>query len=83
VGRQLLRGLFFGLLVFGPGVGLGFVAAGLGARELAEHESGLVSRLSITTPSLARSASPSSQLSPVSRCEDYLAANDGATRSSS
>jgi MFS family permease len=49
VGGSYFGAIFFGLLVFGPGVGLAFVTATVAALAgVAEHESGLASGLSNT-----------------------------------
>jgi MFS family permease len=49
VGGSYFGDIFFGLLVFGPGVGLTFVTATVAALAgVAEHESGLASGLSNT-----------------------------------
>src|SRR5262249_5884954 len=49
VGGSYLGDVFFGLLVFGPGIGLAFVTASIAALAgVREHESGLASGLSNT-----------------------------------
>jgi EmrB/QacA subfamily drug resistance transporter len=49
VGGSYFDDIFLGLLVFGPGIGLAFVTASIGALAgVAEHESGLASGLSNT-----------------------------------
>ena len=65
-GGSYFADIFFGLLVFGPGVGLAFVTATVAALAgIAEEESGLASGLSNTALQTApRSASPSSRRSP-------------------
>ena len=73
--------IFFGLLVFGPGVGLAFVHRhGRGARGRRRARGRDSPRASATPPSRSaeRSASPSLTTVAVSRSDDYLAANDGA-----
>jgi EmrB/QacA subfamily drug resistance transporter len=72
--------IFFGLLVFGPGVGLAFVTATVGALAgVAEHESGLASGLSNTALQIGAALGVAIATTvAVSRSEDYLAANEGA-----
>jgi MFS family permease len=72
--------IFFGLLVFGPGVGLAFVPATVAAlANVAEHESGLASGLSNTALQIGAALGVAILTTvAVSRSEDYLAANDGA-----
>jgi hypothetical protein len=80
VGGSYFGDIFFGLLVFGPGVGLAFVTATVAALAgVAEHESGLASGLSNTALQIGAAlgvaiATPVA----VSRSGDYLAANEGA-----
>jgi hypothetical protein len=51
VGGSYFGDIFFGLLVFGPGVGLAFVTASIAALAgVPEHESGLASGLSNVLP---------------------------------
>jgi MFS family permease len=72
--------IFFGLLVFGPGVGLAFVTATVAALAgVAERESGLASGLSNTALQIGAALGVAIATTvAVSRSEDYLAANDGA-----
>jgi EmrB/QacA subfamily drug resistance transporter len=72
--------IFFGLFVFGPGVGFAFVTATVAALAgVAEHESGLASGLSNTALQLGAALGVAITTTvAVSRSEDYLAANDGA-----
>jgi EmrB/QacA subfamily drug resistance transporter len=72
--------IFFGLLVFGPGVGLAFVPATVAALAgVAEHESGLASGLSNTALQIGGALGVAILTTvAVSRSEDYLAANDDA-----
>jgi len=73
--------IFFGLLVFGPGVGLAFVTATVAALAgVAEHESGLASGLSNTALQIGAALGVAIATTvAVSRSEDYLAANEGAS----
>jgi predicted MFS family arabinose efflux permease len=72
--------IFFGLLVFGPGVGFAFVTATVAALAgVAEHESGLASGLSNTALQIGAALGVAITTTvAVSRSEDYLAANAGA-----
>ena len=72
--------IFFGLLVFGPGIGLAFVTATVAALAgVAEHESGLASGLSNTALQIGGALGVAIVTTvAVSRSDDYLAANDGA-----
>jgi EmrB/QacA subfamily drug resistance transporter len=72
--------IFFGLLVFGPGVGLAFVTATVAALAgVAEHESGLASGLSNTALQIGAALGVAIVSTvAISRSEDYLAANEGA-----
>jgi EmrB/QacA subfamily drug resistance transporter len=73
--------IFFGLLAFGPGVGLAFVTATVAALAgVAEHESGLASGLSNTALQIGAALGVAITTTvAVSRSEDSLAANDGAS----
>jgi EmrB/QacA subfamily drug resistance transporter len=73
--------IFFGLLVFGPGIGLAFVTATVAALAgVAEHESGLASGLSNTALQIGAALGVAIVSTvAVSRSEDYLAANEGAS----
>jgi EmrB/QacA subfamily drug resistance transporter len=72
--------IFFGLLVFGPGVGLAFVPATVAALAgVAEREAGLASGLSNTAFQIGAALGVAILTTvAVSRSDDYLAANDGA-----
>jgi hypothetical protein len=72
--------IFFGLLVFGPGVGLAFVTATVAALAgVAEHEAGLASGLSNTALQIGAALGVAITTTvAVSRSDDYLAANEGA-----
>ena len=67
--------IFFGLLVFGPGVGLAFVTASIAALAgVPEHESGLASGLSNTSFQIGAALGVAIVTTvAVSRTEDYLA----------
>jgi EmrB/QacA subfamily drug resistance transporter len=80
VGGSYFGDIFFGLLVFGPGVGFAFVTATVAALAgVAEHESGLASGLSNTALQIGGALGVAIVTTvAVSRSEDYLAANDGA-----
>jgi len=72
--------IFFGLLVFGPGVGLAFVPATVAALAgVAEREAGLASGLSNTAFQIGAALGVAILTTvAVSSSDDYLAANDGA-----
>jgi EmrB/QacA subfamily drug resistance transporter len=72
--------IFFGLLVFGAGIGPAFVTATVAALAgVAEHESGLASGLSNTALQIGAALGVAIVSTvAVSRSEDYLAANEGA-----
>jgi hypothetical protein len=74
--------IFFGLLVFGPGVGLAFVTASIAALAgVPERESGLASGLSNTSFQVGAALGVAIVTTvSVSRTEDYLATNAGANR---
>jgi EmrB/QacA subfamily drug resistance transporter len=80
VGGSYFGDIFFGLLVFGPGVGLAFVPATVAALAgVAEHESGLASGLSNTALQIGGALGVAILTTvAVSRSNDYVAANDGA-----
>src|SRR5262249_12930973 len=82
VGGSYFGDIFFGLLVFGPGVGLAFVTASIAALAgIPERESGVASGLSNT--SFQTGAALGVAIVPtvaISRTEDYGAANPGANR---
>jgi EmrB/QacA subfamily drug resistance transporter len=80
VGGSYFGDIFFGLLVYGPGIGLAFVTATVAALAgVAEHESGLASGLSNTAFQIGAALGVAIVSTvAVSRSEDYLAANEGA-----
>ena len=80
VGGSYFGDIFFGLLVFGPGIGLAFVTASIAALAgVAERESGLASGLSNTAFQFGAALGVAIVSTvAVSRSEDYLAANAGA-----
>jgi len=80
VGGSYFGDIFFGLLVFGPGVGLAFVTASIAALAgVPEHESGLASGLSNTSFQIGAALGVAIVTTvAVTRTEDYLAANTGA-----
>jgi EmrB/QacA subfamily drug resistance transporter len=80
VGGSYFGDIFFGLLVFGPGIGLAFVTATVAALAgVAERESGLASGLSNTAFQIGQALGVAiASTVAVSSSEDYLAANDGA-----
>jgi EmrB/QacA subfamily drug resistance transporter len=80
VGGSYFGDIFFGLLVFGPGVGLAFVPSTVAALAgVAEHESGLASGLSNTALQIGGALGVAILTTvAVSRSNDYVAANDGA-----
>jgi EmrB/QacA subfamily drug resistance transporter len=80
VGGSYFGDIFFGLLVFGPGVGLAFVTASIAALAgVAERESGLASGLSNTSFQIGAALGVAVVTTvAVSRTDDYLAANAGA-----
>jgi predicted MFS family arabinose efflux permease len=80
VGGSYFADIFFGLLVFGPGVGLAFVTATVAALAgVAEEESGLASGLSNTALQIGAALGVAIVTTvAVSRSEDFLAAQEGA-----
>jgi EmrB/QacA subfamily drug resistance transporter len=80
VGGSYFGDIFFGLLVFGPGVGLAFVTATVAALAgVAEHESGLASGLNNTALQIGAALGVAIATTvAVTRSKDYLAANEGA-----
>jgi MFS family permease len=82
VGGSYFGDIFFGLLVFGPGVGLAFVTASIAALAgVPERESGLAAGLSNTSFQVGAALGVAIVTSvAVSRTEDYLATNTGADR---
>src|SRR5262245_6247808 len=73
-------GSYFGLLVFGPGVGLAFVTASIAALAgVPERESGLASGLSNTSFQIGAALGVAIVTTvAVTRTDDYLAAHAGA-----
>jgi EmrB/QacA subfamily drug resistance transporter len=80
VGGSYFGDIFFGLVVFGPGVGFSFVTATVAALAgVAEDESGLASGLSNTALQIGAALGVAITTTvAVSRSDDYLAANAGA-----
>jgi predicted MFS family arabinose efflux permease len=80
VSGSYLGDIFFGLLVFGPGIGLAFVTATVAALAgVPERESGLASGLSNTAFQIGAALGVAIVSTvAISRSEDYQAANDGA-----
>jgi MFS family permease len=79
-GGSYFGDIFFGLLVFGPGVGLAFVTASIAALAgVPEHESGIASGLSNTAFQIGAALGVAIVTTvAVTRTDDYLAANTGA-----
>jgi EmrB/QacA subfamily drug resistance transporter len=80
VGGSYFGDIFFGLLVFGPGVGLTFVTATVAALAgVAEHESGLASGLSNTAFQVGAALGVAVITTvAVTSSDDYRAAHKGA-----
>jgi MFS family permease len=80
VGGSYFGDIFFGLLVFGAGIGPAFVTATVAAlARVAEHESGLASGLSNTALQIGAALGVAIVSTvAVSRSEDFMAANAGA-----
>jgi EmrB/QacA subfamily drug resistance transporter len=80
VGGSYFGDIFFGLLVFGPGIGLAFVTATVAALAgVAERESGLASGLSNTAFQIGQALGVAiASTVAVSSSKDYLATNEGA-----
>ena len=80
VGGSYFGDIFFGLLVYGPGIGLAFVTATVAALAgVAESESGLASGLSNTAFQIGAALGVAIVSTvAVSRSEHFLAANEGA-----
>ena len=80
VGGSYFGDIVFGLLVFGPGVGLAFVTATVAALAgVAEHESGLASGLSNTALQVGAALGVAIVSTvAVTRSDHYLAAHEGA-----
>ena len=74
--------IFFGLLVFGPGVGLTFVTASIAALAgIPEQESGVASGLSNTSFQIGAAIGVAIVSTiAVTRTEDYVASNPDASR---
>ena len=81
-GGSYFGDIFFGLLVFGPGVGLAFVTASIAALAgIPEREAGIASGLSNTAFQIGAAIGVATVTTvAVSRTEDYLATNTGADR---
>jgi EmrB/QacA subfamily drug resistance transporter len=81
VGGSYFGDIFPGLLVVGPGIGLVFVTATVAALAgVAEHESGLAAGLNNTVFQIGAALGVAILTTvSVSRSEDYLAGNDGAS----
>jgi EmrB/QacA subfamily drug resistance transporter len=81
-GGSYFGDIFFGLLVFGPGVGLAFVTASIAALAgVPERESGLASGLSNTSFQIGAALGVAIVTTvAVTRTDDYLAANGGGNR---
>jgi MFS family permease len=81
-GGSYFGDIFFGLLVFGPGVGLAFVTASIAALAgVPERESGVASGLSNTNFQIGAALGVAIVTTvAVSRTEDYLTSNTGADR---
>jgi EmrB/QacA subfamily drug resistance transporter len=81
-GGSYFGDIFFGLLVFGPGVGLAFVTASIAALAgVPERESGIASGLSNTAFQIGAALGVAIVTTvAVTRTDDYLAANTGANR---
>jgi EmrB/QacA subfamily drug resistance transporter len=80
VGGSYFGDIFFGLLVFGPGVGLAFVTASIAALAgVPERESGLASGLSNTAFQIGAALGVAMVTTvAVSRTDDYRATNTDA-----
>jgi MFS family permease len=79
-GGSYFGDIFFGLLVFGPGVGLAFVTASIAALAgVPEHESGLASGLSNTAFQIGAALGVAIVTTvAVTRTDEFLAANPNA-----
>src|SRR5262245_58473275 len=82
VGGSYFGDIFFGLLVFGPGVGLAFVTASIAALAgVPERESGVASGLSNTSFQVGAALGVAIVTTvAVTRTDDYLAAHAGANQ---
>jgi sugar phosphate permease len=79
VGGSYFGDIFFGLLVFGPGVGLAFVTASIAALAgVSEREAGLASGLSNTAFQIGAALGVAVVSTvAVSRTEEFLAGSSG------
>src|SRR5215813_11902624 len=82
VGGTYFGDIFFGLLVFGPGVGLAFVTASIAALAgVPDRESGIASGLSNMNFQIGAALGVAIVTTvAVSRTEDYMATHTGASR---
>ena len=82
VGGSYFGDIFFGIIVYGPGIGLAFVTVSIAALAgVAEGESGLASGLSNTAFQFGAALGVAIVTTvAVSRSEHYLATNEGANR---
>jgi EmrB/QacA subfamily drug resistance transporter len=82
VGGSYVGDMLVGLIVYGAGIGPAFVTATVAALAgVEEHESGLASGLSNTAFQIGAALGVAIVTTvAVTRSEDYLATNDGATR---
>ncbi len=82
VGGSYFGDVFFGLCVFGPGVGLAFVTASIAALAgVPDHEAGLASGLSNTAFQIGAALGVAAVATvSVTRTEEFFAANDHAAR---
>jgi EmrB/QacA subfamily drug resistance transporter len=80
VGGSYFGDMFFGLLVFGPGVGLAFVTASIAALAgVEEREAGLASGLSNTAFQIGAALGVAVVSTvAISRTEEFLTTNSGA-----
>jgi EmrB/QacA subfamily drug resistance transporter len=80
-GGSYVDDMLFGLIVYGAGIGPAFVTATVAALAgVAEHESGLASGLSNTAFQIGAALGVAIVTTvAVTRSENYLAANDGAS----
>jgi EmrB/QacA subfamily drug resistance transporter len=82
VGGSYADDIFFGLLLFGPGLGAAFVTASIGALAgVDERESGLASGLNNTAWMIGGALGTAlASTVAVSRTQDYLTANNDANQ---
>jgi MFS family permease len=80
VGGSYFGDIFFGLLVFGAGIGPAFATATIAAlADVAEHESGVASGISNSAFQLGGALGVAIVTTiAVSRSQDFVAANEGA-----